>query len=80
VLARFTATAQDGDTTTYLDYGLAADAGYQALIADKVSLALGGGVEVLATSRSIPNQQFPARLYANGGVLPRFLLSLGWAF
>ncbi len=69
----------DGSHTRFQDLGVAVDAGYQALVADRVSLTLGGGVQALITSRSIPDQQFPAKLYANSGVWPRFVLSIGWA-
>jgi hypothetical protein len=69
----------DGSRTRFQDLGVAVDAGYQALVANKVSLALGGGVQALVTSRSIPDQQFPAKLYANSGVSPRFVFSIGWA-
>jgi hypothetical protein len=69
----------DGSHTRFQDLGVALDAGYQALVANKVSLTLGGGVQALVTSRSIPDQQFPAKLYANSGVWPRFMFSIGWA-
>jgi hypothetical protein len=74
------ATAQDGTQTHFHNYGVAADVGYQMLVADRVVISLGAGVQYNWISRSIPNQQFPAKLYANGGVRPRVLLSLGWAF
>ncbi len=80
VLASMQATAANGDTTSFFDYGLAVDAGYQVLVADVVSLSLGGGVQYLATSQSIPPQQFPANVYANSGLRPRLLASIGWAF
>jgi hypothetical protein len=69
----------DGSQTDYLDYGVALDGGYQALVGDSVSIALGAGVQGLITSRPIPDQQFPARLYADSGVWPRLLLSIGWS-
>lgn len=80
ILASFKASAADGKTTRYGEYGFAADAGYQMLVADDISLSLGGGVQGVWTTRSIPEQQFPAKIYANRKVLPRVLLSLGWAF
>jgi hypothetical protein len=79
VLAWMTATAGDGGTSHFTDVGLAADVGYQALLGDRVALALGAGVQVVTTSRAVPDQQFPAKVYANGGVLPRVLFSLGVA-
>jgi hypothetical protein len=69
----------DGSHTSYHDLGLALDAGYHVIVADRVSLSFGAGVQWLTTSRSIPDQQFPARLYANSGVLPRLLFSIGFA-
>jgi hypothetical protein len=80
ILASFEATADDGTKTSFLDFGLAADAGYQMLVADRVALGLGGGVQYLWTTKSIPDQQFPSRIYANRGLAPRVLASLGWAF
>lgn len=80
ILGSFAAKAEDGSKTSYLDYGLAADVGYQMLVADRVALSLGGGLQYIATSKSIPQQQFPAWIYANSRVSPRVLFSLGWAF
>jgi hypothetical protein len=80
VLASMTAKAQDGSHTSFWDYGFAADAGYEALVADRVALTLGGGVQYTLASKSIPNQQLPAAIYANSGVRPRLLASLGVAF
>jgi hypothetical protein len=80
ILAAFDANAQNGTSTSYLDFGLAADVGYQVLVADRVSLSIGAGLQYTATSKSIPDQQFPAEIYANDGLRPRVLASLGWAF
>jgi hypothetical protein len=80
VLASMTATAANGSRTSYLDYGLAGDVGYQVLVADSVALDLGGGLQYTTTTKTIPNQQFPAEFYANPGLRPRLLLSFGWAF
>ncbi len=80
IVSSFTATAGDGTQTSYLDLGVAADVGYQMLVADNVSISLGAGAEYVFTTKTLPNQQFPARIYANNGVLPRALLSIGWAF
>ncbi len=79
ILGSFTAAAQDGSKTSYLDYGLAGDAGYQMLVADRVALSLGAGAQYVVSSKSIPDQQFPAWIYANTRVSPRVLFSLGWA-
>ena len=80
ILGWMTATAQDGTTLGYLDYGLAADIGYQLLIDDDIALSLGAGLQYTRTSKGIPSQQFPADTYSNDLVRPRALLSLGWAF
>jgi hypothetical protein len=80
ILGSFVATAANGTKTSFLDYGAAADIGYETLVADRVALSLGAGVQYTATSKSIPSQQFPAQLYANSLVRPRLLFALGWAF
>lgn len=80
VIAAMTATAQNGDKTSYFDYGLAVDAGYEVLVADDVALSFGAGAQYTTPSKSIPNQQFPALVYANSKFVPRALLSIGWAF
>jgi hypothetical protein len=79
ILGAFTATAQNGSQTSYVDIGGAVDVGYQLLLAERVSLSLGGGVQVAGPDHSLPAQQFPARIYANFGVLPRLLISIGVA-
>ena len=80
ILAAMTAKAQDGSKTSYLDYGLALDVGYEMLVADRVAISLGAGAQYTAPSISIPGQQFPADIYANNKLLPRALASIGWAF
>jgi hypothetical protein len=80
IAGSFVATAENGTETSYLDYGAAADIGYETLVAERVALSLGAGVQYTTTSKSIPHQQFPAQLYANDLVRPRLLLALGWAF
>jgi Protein of unknown function (DUF3575) len=79
VLGAFEATAQNGETTPYVDYGVAVDVGYQMLVADRVSLSLGGGLQYTTPSKTIPAQQYPADVFANRALRPRFLLSIGWA-
>ncbi len=69
----------DGSQTHYADLGLAVDAGYQVVIGDSVSLGLGAGVQGLITTKTIPDQQYPAKVYGNAGIWPRLLLSIGWA-
>ena len=80
VIASMTAKAQDASQLAFWDYGLAVDIGYEALIGDRVALALGGGAQYVTTSKSIPDQQLPAAVYANSALRPRVLLSLGYAF
>jgi hypothetical protein len=80
ILASMKATAQDSSQTSFWDLGFAIDVGYEALIADRVALALGGGAQYVATTKSIPDQQLPAAVYANSAVRPRVLVSLGYAF
>lgn len=80
MLSSLIAQAQDNSKTRFLHYGIAADLGYQALLWDSVALSIGGGVQYTRTDKAIPDQQFPAKFFANGGVRPRFLLSVGWAF
>jgi len=80
LLGSVRATAADGRETPFVTYGVAADVGYEALVADRIALSVGAGAQFSATSRSIPNQQLPASLYANSGVEPRVLLAVGYAF
>ena len=79
VAAAMTAHPQTGADTSYLDYGLAIDVGYETLVADAVALSLGAGVQYTRPDQSIPSQQFPADIVANSRVFPRVLLSIGWA-
>lgn len=80
LLAPFTATAPNGTKTDFFDLGFAADIGFEALIADTVALSVGGGLQYTIPSKSIPQQQDPASIYANQKLYPRMLLSLGYAF
>jgi hypothetical protein len=80
ILGGFSVRAGNGTQTQFLQYGGAVDVGYQLLVAERISLSLGGGVEVVGTDKAIPSQQLPARLYANFGVWPRLLASFGVAF
>jgi hypothetical protein len=80
LLSAVKATAANGDVTHYDRYGLAVDAGFSALVADRFLLSLGGGLQYTATTKSIPAQQWPVDLYANGGLSPRILGTIGMAF
>ena len=74
-----TAHAQDGSQTSYIYYGLAVDVGYQVLVTDRVSLSLGAGLQYGRPNKDIPKQGLMAKDYANAMVLPRWLVSIGWA-
>jgi hypothetical protein len=80
LLAAITATAGDGNQTQFLDVGLAADVGYEALLADEIAISVGAGVQYTMTSKSIPDQQLPAAVYANSALRPRLLLAVGYGF
>jgi Protein of unknown function (DUF3575) len=80
IIGAFNASAQNGTSTSYWDFGGAIDAGYQMLVADRVVLAAGLGLQYTATDKSIPSQEWPANIYANDRLNPRLLLSIGWAF
>lgn len=78
--AAMKATAGNGSQTGYAELGIAVDVGYEALVMDAVAIGLGAGVQYAFPTESIPPQQLPASIYANAGVQPRLLLSLGYAF
>jgi hypothetical protein len=80
ILAGITATAGDGAQTSFLDVGVAVDAGYEALIANCIALSGGLGAQYVFTTKSIPQQQLPAAIYANNDLRPRLNLSVGYAF
>jgi hypothetical protein len=74
-----TVQAENGTQTNYVYYGLAADVGYQALVTDRVSVSVGAGLQYGRPSKDIPRQGAMAKYYANPILLPRLLISLGWA-
>jgi hypothetical protein len=80
ILGAMTAKAQDGSSTGYVDYGLAVDVGYEMLLVDSLALSVGVGAQYTTPDTTIPSQQFPADIYANGRLAPRALASIGWAF
>jgi hypothetical protein len=80
LLAEVQATAVNGSKTSIDDVGIAADIGYQMLVAERWVVSLGAGGQYTFTSKSIPDQQMPANIYANAGVQPRILFALGCAF
>ncbi len=79
IFGAFTATAENGSKTPYLDYGFAVDAGYEALVVDRVALSLGAGLQYTTPDKHIPEQMLWAKVFANSVVLPRFLVSVGYA-
>jgi hypothetical protein len=80
LVGAMTAKAANGAETSFQNYGFALDVGYEALVADRIALVLGGGAQYQVTSKSIPDQELPASLYANRRFAPRVLLALGVAF
>ncbi len=80
ILASVQGTAGDGTKTSLADYGFAVDVGYQMLVADNWVVALGVGAEYTWAGKSLPDQQWPANMYANSGFHPRPLFALGYAF
>jgi MYXO-CTERM domain-containing protein len=80
LLASMTAVPQAGPSMGYLDLGGALDLGYQALVVDRVLVGLGVGAQYTAATQSLPQQQVPASVYANGGLRPRVSLAIGVAF
>ena len=79
IISAFTVTAENGDKKSYLDYGVAGDFGYQALVLDRLSLSIGAGLQYTTTSKSIPEQMLWAKVFANTALLPRALISVGYA-
>jgi hypothetical protein len=75
----FEAVPASGSHTHFTSAAVAADAGYEAILGERVALGLGAGVQYVFAASSLPEQQFPARIYANRGVAPRFLFAVGWA-
>ncbi len=80
ILAGVRGTDGAGDHMTFMDYGVAVDVGWQALVASDWVVSLGGGGQYTFTSTSIPDQQAPAAYYANSGLHPRALAAVGYAF
>jgi hypothetical protein len=80
LLGAFDAIPARGATTHFGNYGLAVDFGYQALVADRWVVGVGGGIQYNRPDKTFPQQEVPASVYANPGVRPRLLLALGVAF
>jgi hypothetical protein len=89
LLARYTATPargagtsveMDGVPIQYWSFGGAIDVGYQALLADRVVAGFGGGLQYTVPTHTFPAEELPASVYANRGLRPRVLITLGVAF
>lgn len=80
LFGRLEAIPERGDSIPFFQLGGALDAGFSALVADRVLFALGAGVQYTAPTESFPAQELPASVYARPGVRPRLLLALGVAF
>jgi hypothetical protein len=80
LLAALEAVPARGATASFENYGVALDLGYQALIADRWVVGLGGGLQYNRPTTTFPQQELPASVYANPGLRPRLLLALGVAF
>jgi hypothetical protein len=80
ILGLLNAKAYDGNETSVFDLGFAGDVGYEALVADTVSISAGAGLQYTWPNKYIPDQQLPAAIYVNKELHPRLLLSVGYAF
>jgi hypothetical protein len=80
LLAALEAVPARSASTSFENYGVALDLGYQAIVADRWVVGLGGGLQYSRPTTTFPQQELPASVYANPGVRPRLLLALGVAF
>lgn len=80
LLGRFEAIPSRGSATVYENLGGALDLGWQALVADRVLVGLGAGLQYTAPTASLPQQEVSASVYANAGLRPRLTFALGVAF
>jgi hypothetical protein len=89
LLGHYTATPARGEGTRaevqgvaipFWNYGGAIDLGYQAILADRFVAGVGGGLQYTLPSHTFPAQELPASVYANRGLRPRFMITLGVAF
>ena len=82
LLGGYRLSPPDSATASNVDLfsvGGAFDVGYQAIVGD-VAIALGAGVQYTHPSKDVPLLAYPATIYANGGLRPRALVSIGYAF
>jgi hypothetical protein len=75
-----TSSAVFGANVPFWNLGGALDVGYQAILADRWVVGLGGGLQYTVPTVAFPAQELPASIYANRGLRPRILLGLGVAF
>jgi hypothetical protein len=75
-----TSAAVFGAEIPYWNLGGAIDVGWQAILADRFVVGLGGGLQYTVPTVTLPAQELPASIYANRGLRPRVLLDLGVAF
>lgn len=80
VLGKLQAVPTYGDSVPFWNYGLAADAGYQAILGDAWVFGMSVGAQYTRVSESFANQEAPATYHANSGLHPRVQLAIGYAF
>ncbi|APR99361.1 DUF3575 domain-containing protein [Pajaroellobacter abortibovis] len=69
-----------GDRIPYWNVGGALDIGWQAIVANRTVVGVGGGIQYTVPSEKFPAQELPASVYAIEGFRPRFLMAFGFAF
>ena len=72
--------AATGESNAFQNFGGALDIGYQAIVADRIVLGIGAGLQYTVPTLKLPQQELPASVYTNAGFRPRLLLALGIAF
>jgi hypothetical protein len=75
-----TSAAVFGAEIPYWNLGGAIDVGWQAILADRWVVGLGGGLQYTVPTVTFPQQELPASIYANRGLRPRVLCDIGVAF
>lgn len=77
-----TGGASKGGSDSFLSYGGALDLGGQAVIGPGVVFSAGFGLQYTKTSKDIAtdNLNLASAIIAGGGIRPRVLLSVGYAF
>lgn len=80
LVGSYDAIPMNGDTKHFFNFGAAFDVGYQAILADRWVVGLGGGLQYTVPTVTFPKQELVASVYTDRGLRPRLLLSLGVAF